>query len=240
MTRWPIVIKKKALYSCRLSWFWEVKSGSSGSGCGDVFEQVNYEYACPTSHKQRPDDKEITPIHFHSLSSAAWQYAWKDPSNDVNSWINTPGCLSFPCSKWRALHRSSWAGLVPHVQDLQCALYCHCWGTADVCPFSQMSPHAYHISPHLSNVLLIYTCWARSCIGIRCTLTASITQQDLLLPFKIHLKWLAGATVHPGMGAMILWRMFHEGGLVGDSWKCLSFFFCFCIVSISLSIKASS
>lgn len=58
--------------------------------------------------------------------------------------------------------------------------------------------------PCLSNVLLIYTCWAQGCIGICCTLTASITQQALLLPFKIHLKRFAGATVRPGMDAMIL------------------------------------
>lgn len=49
--------------------------------------------------------------------------------------------------------------------------------------------------PRLSNVLLIYTCWAQGCIGIRCILMASITQRELLLPFKIHLKRLAGATV---------------------------------------------
>lgn len=47
----------------------------------------------------------------------------------------------------------------------------------------------------LSNVLLIYTCWAPGCLGIRDFLTTSITQQALLLPFKIHLKRFTGASV---------------------------------------------
>lgn len=64
--------------------------------------------------------------------------------------------------------------------------------------------------PCLSNVLLIYTCWVQGCIGIRCTLTASITQQALLLPFKIHLKWFAGATVQRGTDTMILMRSCEE------------------------------
>lgn len=93
--------------------------------------------------------------------------------------------------------------LLPHFQGLRHIPYhrcCCCRGTADVCLFSQTSPHVGHISPCLSNVLLIYTCWAQGCIGRRCTLTASITQRALLLPFKIHLKRPAGATVRPGHG----------------------------------------
>ncbi len=133
--------------------------------------------------------------------------------------------------------RSSWAGLSPHFQELRPALYCRCWGTADVCLSSKTSPHACHISPHLSNVLLIYTCWAQGCIGIRCTLTASITQQALLLPFKIHLKRLAGANVPPGMDAMVLYHECNHSvknftavawlGTAGNLWA-QSLCFCFC------------
>ena len=166
--------------------------------------RLTFEYAVTTLHAGHPDDREITPLRFHSLSVAAKQCAWKEPSNDVNTWINTLRRLSFPCSKRRALHGSSWAELLPHFQGLRRVLdgCCCCWGTADVCLFSQTSPHVCHISPCLSNVLLIYTCWARGCIGIGCTLVASITQQALLLPFKTHLKRFAG--VQPGAAAMIL------------------------------------
>lgn len=33
--------------------------------------RVTFEYACTTLHTHHPDDREITPIHFHSLSLAA-------------------------------------------------------------------------------------------------------------------------------------------------------------------------
>ena len=70
------------------------------------------------------------------------------------------------------------------------------------------SPRRHHMHatfpPRLSNVLLIYTCWAQGCIGMCSALTASITQQALLLPFKIHLQSVAGATVQLGMDEMIL------------------------------------
>lgn len=89
---------------------------------------------------------------------------------------------------------------------------------------SQTSPHACHISPRLSNVLLIYTCWAHGCIGICSTLTASITQQALLLPFKIHLKRLAGATGQPGMDAAILMCHCEECWLETAGNLCVLFF----------------
>lgn len=153
-----------------------------------------------------PNDREITPIHVHSPSLTAQ----KEPSNDVNSWINTLGCLSFPCSKWRALYRSSWAEFLTTVPEAGVCtvllLLRDSWCMSLLLDTTTCVPHF----PCLSNVLLIYTCWALGCIGIRCTLTASITQQALLLPFKIHLKWFAGATVQPGMNEMILMRYCEE------------------------------
>lgn len=101
-----------------------------------------------------------------------------------------------------------------------------------VCLFSQTSPRARHPTPphpthpRLSNVLLIYTCWAQGCIGMCSALTASITPQALLLPFKIHLKRLAGATVQPSMDATILMCYREECWLETAGNLCaLSFFF---------------
>lgn len=60
------------------------------------------------------------------------------------------------------------------------------------------------LPPCLSNVLLIYTCWARGCIGMGRTLMASITQQASLLPFKIHFKRLCGTEVRPCIVAVLM------------------------------------
>lgn len=75
-----------------------------------------------------------------------------------------------------------------------------------------------HIS-FLSDMLLIYTCWAQGCLGIRYLLTTSITQQALLLPFKIHLKRFAGATVQ------LCKDIFNSGALLWRMLQCLIFFF---------------
>lgn len=63
--------------------------------------------------------------------------------------------------------------------------------------------------PHLSNVLLIYTCWAPSCLGIRNLLT-SITQQALLLPFKIHLKRFTAPSAQLDMDTVMRMRYWEE------------------------------
>lgn len=60
--------------------------------------------------------------------------------------------------------------------------------------------------PCLSNVLLIYTCWARACIGMGRTPMASITQQASLLPFKIHFRRLCGTMDRPRTSAVVLLR----------------------------------
>ena len=75
------------------------------------------------------------------------------------------------------------------------------------------SPDITTCMPHflsLSNVLLIYTCWAQGCLGIRYLLTTSITQQALLLPFKIHLEGFAGATVQLCMDTVVVMRYCEE------------------------------
>lgn len=78
-------------------------------------------------------------------------------------------------------------------------------GLAGACASSQAWPRARHILPPcLSNVLLIYTCWARGCIGMGRTLMASITQQASLLPFKIHFKRLCGTEVRPCIVAVLM------------------------------------
>jgi len=79
--------------------------------------------------------------------------------------------------------------------------------------YLSLLPDVTTCAPHflcLSNVLLIYTCWAQGCLGIRYLLTTSITQQALLLPFKIHLKRFAGASVQRGMDAVIVMRFCGE------------------------------
>lgn len=83
-------------------------------------------------------------------------------------------------------------------------MHCLCWGTADICfLLSDTNTCVPHFSC-LRNVLLIYTCWAQGCLGILYLLTTSITQQDSLLPFKIHLKRFTEATVQLGMDAVTL------------------------------------
>lgn len=83
-------------------------------------------------------------------------------------------------------------------------MHCLCRGTADICfLLSDTNTCVPHFSC-LCNVLLIYTCWAQGCLGILYLLTTSITQQDSLLPFKIHLKRFTEATVQLGMDAVTL------------------------------------
>lgn len=128
-------------------------------------------------------------VHCSILTRATFLNSLKA---DVNSWIDTLGRLSLPCSD----------------RSRACSLFC-AEGHLMYVSSSDAATCVQHF-PCLSNVLLIYTCWALGCIGIRCTLTASITQQALLLPFKTHLKRFAGATVQPGTAAMILMRRCEE------------------------------
>lgn len=105
-------------------------------------------------------------------------------------------------------------------------------GTADACLSSQ-TPHVCHISPRLSNVPLIYTCWAQRSIGVRRSLRASITQRALLLPFKIHLNLFTGANVQPRADAMILMPHCEKCFTAVFGWKQLGTSALHCFDSVS-------
>lgn len=137
----------------------------------------------------------------------------------------------FPCSKWRALYRTSWAELLPHSQKLRTV---HLLREGQLMHVSPPRRHmCCHISPRLSNVPLIYTCWAQRSIGVRRSLRASITQRALLLPFKIHLNLFTGANVQPRADAMILMPHCEKCFTAVFGWKQLGTSALHCFDSVS-------
>lgn len=180
-----------------------------------------------TLHMCCPDDREITPIHFTRFP---WQL------NNVlernRQMLSIVGSIPRDVSVFPAANEEHYTdppGQSSYHTSRSYGTYCIAAAEGQLMYVS--SPRRRHMRatfpPRLSNVLLIYTCWAQGCIGICSTLTASITQQALLLPFKIHLKRLAGATVHPGMDVTILMCYCEECWLETAGNLCAHFFFFF-------------
>lgn len=157
-----------------------------------------------TLHMCCPDDREITPIHFTYFP---WQL--NNILERICQMLSIVGSIPWDVSVFPAANEEHYTdppGQSSYYVSRSYSTYCI--STVERQLMYASSPRHRHMHatfpPRLSNVLLIYTCWAQGCIGICSALTVSITQQALLLPFKIHLKRLAGATVQPGMDATIL------------------------------------
>lgn len=155
-------------------------------------------------HTCCPDDRAITSIHFTYFT---WQL--NNILKRTRQMLSIVGSIPWDVSVFPAANEEHYTdppGQSSYHVSRSCGTYCISAVERQLMYAS--SPRHCHMhatfAPRLSNVLLIYTCWAQGCIGICSALTASITQQALLLPFKMHLKQLAGATVQPGMDATIL------------------------------------